>query len=157
MQQGGFSFVTLIHEFGHGHGLAHPHDNGGHSGIMNGVEPEGAGVADYTTGDFDLNQGVFTMMSYEDGWQTSPYGNAATNVGYGYLGGLMAFDIAAIQDKYGVNEDWATGNDIYVLKDVNARRAPFTTSIWDAGGIDEIVLCRHARRQYRPARRHAPI
>ena len=49
-------FVTLIHEFGHGHGLAHPHDNGGHSGIMNGVEAEGAGVADYTTGDFHLNQ-----------------------------------------------------------------------------------------------------
>ena len=43
---------------------------------MHGVEAEGAGVADYTTGDFELNQGVFTMMSYEDGWQTSPYGNA---------------------------------------------------------------------------------
>ena len=122
LQQGGFSFVTLIHEFGHGHGLAHPHDNGGHSGIMNGVEPEGAGVADYTTGDFDLNQGVFTMMSYEDGWQTSPHNphNAPTTGGYGYLGGLMAFDIAAIQDKYGVNEDTATGNDTYVMKDVNA-------------------------------------
>ncbi|MGE0179721.1 MAG: hypothetical protein AB7O91_07880, partial [Sphingomonas sp.] len=100
LQQGGFSFVTLIHEFGHGHGLSHPHDNGGHSGIMNGVEADGP-VADYTTGDFELNQGVFTMMSYEDGWQSSPYGNAETDVGYGYLGGLMAFDIAAIQDKYG--------------------------------------------------------
>ena len=138
LQQGGFSFVTLIHEFGHGHGLAHPHDNGGHSGIMHGVEPEGAGVADYTTGDFNLNQGVFTMMSYEDGWQTSPYGNAPTNVGYGYLGGLMAFDIAAIQDKYGVNEDWATGNDVYVLKDENAA-GTYYTSIWDAGGNDSIV------------------
>ena len=138
LQQGGFSFVTLIHEIGHGHGLAHPHDNGGHSGIMHGVEPEGAGVADYTTGDFDLNQGVFTMMSYEDGWQTSPYGNAATDVGYGYLGGLMAFDVAAIQDKYGVNEDWATGNDVYLLKDVNAP-GTFYTSIWDAGGTDSIV------------------
>jgi serralysin len=138
LQQGGFSFVTLIHEFGHGHGLAHPHDNGGHSGIMNGVEPEGAGVADYTTGDYHLNQSVFTMMSYEDGWQDSPYGNAPTNVGYGYLGGLMAFDIAAIQDKYGVNEDWATGNDTYVLKDVNAAGTYFS-SIWDGGGNDTII------------------
>ena len=138
LAQGGFSFVTLIHEFGHGHGLAHPHDNGGHSGIMNGVEPEGAGVADYTTGDYDLNQGVFSMMSYEDGWQTSPYGNAPTNVGYGYLGGLMAFDIAAIQDKYGVNENHATGNDTYTLKDVNAA-GTFYSSIWDGGGTDEIV------------------
>ena len=138
LQQGGFSFTTLIHEFGHGHGLAHPHDNGGHSGIMNGVVPEGAGVADYTTGDYDLNQGVFTMMSYEDGWQDSPYGNAPTTGGYGYLGGLMAFDIAAIQDKYGVNEDWATGNDTYVIKDVNAP-GTYYTAIWDGGGNDSIV------------------
>jgi Ca2+-binding RTX toxin-like protein len=137
LAQGGFSFVTLIHEFGHGHGLAHPHDNGGHSGIMHGVESEGV-VADYTLGDYDLNQSVFTMMSYEDGWQTSPYGNAETDVGYGYLGGLMAFDIAAIQDKYGVNEDWATGNDTYVLKDVNAA-GTYYSSIWDMGGTDSIV------------------
>jgi Ca2+-binding RTX toxin-like protein len=137
LQQGGFSFVTLIHEFGHGHGLAHPHDNGGHSGIMHGVESEGV-VADYTLGDYDLNQSVFTMMSYEDGWQSSPYGNAETDVGYGYLGGLMAFDIAAIQDKYGVNEDTATGNDVYLLKDVNAA-GTFYSSIWDGGGTDTIA------------------
>jgi Ca2+-binding RTX toxin-like protein len=152
LQQGGFSFVTLIHEVGHGHGLAHPHDNGGHSGIMRGVEPEGAGVADYTTGDYHLNQSVFTMMSYEDGWQDSPYGNAPTTGGYGYLGGLMAFDIAAIQDKYGVNEDWATGNDVYTMKDVNAP-GTFYTSIWDAGGIDSIVYSgtRDANIDLRPA------
>lgn len=138
LAQGGFSFVTLIHEFGHGHGLAHPHDNGGKSGIMNGVESEGAGVADYTTGDFGLNQGVFTMMSYEDGWQSSPYGNAETDVGYGYLGGLMAFDIAAIQDKYGVNESHATGDDVYTLKDVNAP-GTYYSAIWDGGGTDRIA------------------
>ncbi|MEA3054138.1 MAG: serralysin [Sphingomonadales bacterium] len=152
LAQGGFSFVTLIHEFGHGHGLAHPHDNGGHSGIMHGVEPEGAGVADYTTGDYHLNQSVFTMMSYEDGWQDSPYGNASTTAGYGYLGGLMAFDIAAIQDKYGVNEDTAIGDDTYTLKDVNAA-GTFYTSIWDAGGIDEIVYggSKNANIDLRPA------
>jgi Ca2+-binding RTX toxin-like protein len=140
LAQGGFSFVTLIHEFGHGHGLAHPHDNGGHSGIMNGVEPEGAGVADYTTGNFDLNQGVFTMMSYEDGWQTSPNNphNASTTAGYGYLGGLMAFDIAAIQDKYGVNEDTATGDNTYTIIDVNAA-GTYYTSIWDVSGNDTIA------------------
>jgi hypothetical protein len=138
LAQGGFSFVTLIHEFGHGHGLAHPHDNGGHSGIMNGVEEEGLGVADYTTGDYALNQGVFTMMSYEDGWQSSPYGNADTDVGFGYLGGLMALDIAAIQDKYGVNEDYNTGDNTYVMPDENVP-GTFFYSIWDAGGTDEIV------------------
>ena len=136
LQQGGFSFVTLIHEFGHGHGLAHPHDNGGRSGIMNGVTSDGP-VADYTLGDYELNQAVFTMMSYQDGWQSSPYGNAPTDVGYGYLGGLMAFDIAAIQDKYGVNEDYNKGNNVYVLKDENAA-GTYYYSIWDAGGNDTI-------------------
>lgn len=137
LARGGFTFVTLIHELGHGHGLAHPHDSGGRSGVLSGVETEGA-VADYTLGDFNLNQGVFTMMSYEDGWQTSPYGQADTSDPYGWLGGLMAFDIAAIQDKYGVNEDTNTGDDVYVLKDVN-EAGTFYESIWDAGGEDQIV------------------
>lgn len=136
LEQGGFSFVTLIHEFGHGHGMAHPHDNGGRSGIMRGVVEESP--FDYTTGDFELNQGVFTMMSYEDGWQSSPYGNAETDAGYGYLGGLMAFDIATIQDKYGVNEEWATGDDVYRLKDENAA-GTYYYSIWDGGGEDTMV------------------
>ena len=137
LQQGGFSFVTLIHEFGHGHGMAHPHDNGGRSGVMRGVVADGP-VADYTLGDHSLNQAVFTMMSYQDGYPESPHGNAATDVGYGYLGGLMAFDIAVIQDKYGVNEEYRTGDDTYTLKDVN-EAGTFYYSIWDAGGIDQVV------------------
>jgi serralysin len=148
LQQGGFSFVTLIHEFGHGHGLAHPHDTGGNSTRMPGVKaivntpagpvPEPTNTyPNYTRGEFDLNQGVFTMMSYQDGWETSPYGNAKTDVGYGYLGGLMAFDIAVIQAKYGVNEEWATGDNLYELKDVN-EAGTFYSSIWDGGGSDEI-------------------
>ncbi len=151
LKAGGFSYITLIHELGHGHGLAHPHDNGGRSGIMRGVVAEGVAF-DYTTGDFDLNQGVFTMMSYEDGWVKSPYGNASTTAGYGYLGGLMAFDIAAIQDKYGVNEDTNTGNNVYVLKDVNAS-GTFYKAIWDNAGIDTITYsgARAATIDLRPA------
>lgn len=133
---GGFTFTTLIHEMGHGHGLAHPHDNGGHSGVMDGVTSDGPAF-DYTTGDYGLNQAVYTMMSYQDGWQESPYGQAATTDPYGWLGSLMAFDVAAIQDKYGVNEDHATGDDVYTLKDENAP-GTYYSCIWDAGGTDEI-------------------
>jgi serralysin len=169
LQQGGFSFVTLIHEFGHGHGLAHPHDTGGGSSVMHGVQTNGVPGDDGGAGDFDLNQGVNTMMSYNDGWEKSPYGQAETNnEGYGWLGSLMALDIAVIQDKYGVNEDWATGNDTYVLKDVNewgvyidsatgqpavhdatnqattrdgyyVGESTYYSSIWDAGGVDQIT------------------
>jgi serralysin len=136
LQRGAFSFVTLIHEMGHGHGLAHPHDDGGHSGVMHGVTANGPAF-DYTTGDFDLNQGVYTMMSYQDGWETSPYGSAETTDPNGWLGGPMAFDIAALQDKYGVNEDYKAGDDTYIMKDVNAP-GTFYECLWDAGGSDRI-------------------
>src|SRR5688572_909978 len=168
LQPGGFSFVTLIHEFGHGMGLAHPHDTGGGSSIMPGVVTSGVPGDDGGAGTYKLNQGVFTMMSYNDGWEESPYGLAETNnEGYGWLGSLMALDIAVIQDKYGVNEEWATGDDTYVLKDVNewgvyidaatgqpaqhdasnaattrdgyyVGQSTFYSSIWDAGGTDKI-------------------
>ena len=36
LNQGGYGYVTFIHEFGHGMGLAHPHDTGGGSTVMNG-------------------------------------------------------------------------------------------------------------------------
>src|SRR3546814_12370501 len=83
-------------------------------------------------------------MSYNDGWTTAPSGQprsggiTGTEVDhYGWVASLSPLDIAVIQDKYGVNEEWATGNDTYVLKDVNAP-GTFYDSIWDAGGTDTI-------------------
>jgi serralysin len=159
---GGVFFGTLIHELGHGHGMSHPHDNGGRSSIMRGVEEIETFV--YTTGDFNLNQGVYTMMSYQDGWQESPYGQPRNDLGYGFIGSLMAFDIAVIQDKYGVNEEYATGNDTYVLPDENSaaqfdadgkmtKEGTSWKSIWDAGGTDQIVYngSKDANIDLRPA------
>ncbi len=144
---GGFYFPTLLHELGHGHGLAHPHDNGGRSSIMNGAGPSDdpvEGAIGGGLGDFDLSQQVFTIMSYNDGWSSSPYGQPSAGgvTGteadhYGWVASLSPLDIAVIQDKYGVNEEWATGNDVYLLKDVNAA-GTFYSSIWDGGGTDEI-------------------
>ena len=158
LQPGGFYFPTLLHEFGHGLGLAHPHDNGGRSSIMRGAGGGTAGIGG-GLGDFDLSQQVFTIMSYNDGWQTSPYGQprsggiTGTQVDhFGWVGSLSPLDIAAIQDKYGVNEEWATGNDVYTIKDVNAPGTYFS-SIWDGGGIDSIVYdgARDASIDLRPA------
>ncbi|HYD88423.1 MAG TPA: M10 family metallopeptidase C-terminal domain-containing protein [Vitreimonas sp.] len=143
LQQGGYYFPTLLHEFAHGHGMAHPHDDGGESSIMRGAGGGTAGIGG-ALGDFNLSQQVFTIMSYNDGWQTSPYGQTrsggltGTEVDhYGWMGTLAALDIAVIQDKYGVNEEWATGDDVYTLKDVNGA-GTFYSTIWDAGGADEI-------------------
>ena len=132
LQQGGYGFLTLIHEMGHGVGLAHPHDTGGGSTVMEGVT-EAFG----SYGLFDMNQGINTVMTYNDGWSLAPHGLPTTD-GYGWQGTMMALDIAVLQQKYGPNFGYHTGNDTYVLPDVNAP-GTYYQSIWDAGGIDEIV------------------
>jgi Ca2+-binding RTX toxin-like protein len=148
LTKGGFFFPTLLHEFGHAHGLAHPHDNGGRSSIMRGAGGGTGGIGG-AYGDFNLSQGIFTMMSYNDGWDLRPDGTraspsipvtaigAANQADYGHVGSFGALDIAVLQDKYGVNEEYARGDNVYQLKDVNARGTYYET-IWDGGGTDTI-------------------
>jgi Ca2+-binding RTX toxin-like protein len=134
VQQGGYHFITFIHEFGHGMGMAHPHDTGGGSEVMHGVEGDIA--SGYTTGDFGLNQGIYTTMTYNDGWPDGPEGTSDSD-DYGYQGTMMALDVALLQQKYGANMDYNTGDDTYLMPDVNAP-GTFYACIWDAGGKDTI-------------------
>lgn len=134
LQRGGYAFAVILHEFGHAHGLAHPHDNGGGSDVMLGVT---ASTGSY--GLFDLNQGVYTVMSYNDAWDKHPDGPSPftlAGIGRGWSGSLSAFDIAKLQERYGVNEA-NTGNDVYVLQDANAT-GTFYQTIWDTAGTDSI-------------------
>ncbi len=133
LEQGGDGFYTLIHEFGHGMGLAHPHDEGGSSTKLKGVSSQ---WGDY--GKNGLNQGVFTVMSFNSTWYNSPDGwQPPVGATYGLAGTMMALDIAVLQNKYGPNISFATGNDIYELPSANGS-GTFYSSIWDAGGTDEI-------------------
>ncbi|MER2514099.1 MAG: M10 family metallopeptidase [Nitrosomonas ureae] len=135
LHPGGYDFTTFIHEFGHAVGLKHPHDSGG------GGRPNFPGVTapfgDY--GDFNLNQGLYTMMSYNDGWPAGPNGplDPASIPDYGYEGTPMAFDIAALQFLYGSNTNFRVGNNVYTLSSTNAP-GTFYSSIWDTKGIDTI-------------------
>jgi serralysin len=131
LAQGGFGFVTIIHELGHGFGLAHPHDRGGSSTVFPGVHSSS------DLGDHELNQGIYTMMSYNDGWATHPDGEPPS-LRYGYIGTPMAIDIAVLQDKYGANTAHKVGNNLYRLPDVN-QAGTFFSCIWDAGGEDTIA------------------
>jgi serralysin len=132
--QGGYAFSVILHEFGHAHGLAHPHDNGGGSEVMLGVTgPFGS------YGIYDLNQGVYTVMSYNDAWDLHPDGPSpftAAGIDNGWTGTLSAFDIALLQQRYGAAAH-ATGNTVYQLDDVQAVGTYYET-IWDTGGNDEI-------------------
>jgi serralysin len=130
---GGFSYGVILHEFGHAHGIAHPHDTGGGSEIMLGVT-----AAQGSLGVYDLNQGVYSVMSYNDGWNTHPDGDrnySAATRGSGWSQTLGAFDIAILQARYGEHA-YNEGNNVYTIADTQATSSYQT--IWDSAGTDTI-------------------
>lgn len=114
LNQGGVGFETIVHEIGHALGLKHPHDNG------LGTHPTFAQAGISANDNTD-----YTVMSYNSSASNSS-GNAATP---------MLFDILAIQQIYGANMSYHTGNDGYVLSSAGTA---YKQTIWDAGGIDTL-------------------
>lgn len=130
LEQGGDGFVLLLHEFGHGMGLVHPHADNVSTGSFPGVD------SSHDTGHHDLNQGANTVMSYIDGWSSGPMG-ATSSYHFGHAGTPMAFDIAVVQAIYGPNTTHASGNNDYLLPSSNTQ-GTYYSSIWDTGGADTI-------------------
>ena len=96
LEPGGLALSTFIHEIGHALGLAHPHDNDGKTVRMPGVS------ADDDLGTHEFNQGVYTVMTYNDGWtEQDPWGSGVNDRGYN--SGPGAYDFAAIQFLYGAD------------------------------------------------------
>jgi len=129
LDQGQYGFITVIHELGHGMGLAHPHDGGDHSDAT--VFPGVRGP--WSTGTYGLNQGIWTTMSYNDGWDKAP----SASYEYGWQGTLMALDVTSLQEIYGANMATAASDDDYQLPDTLAS-GTFWECIWDPGGVDTI-------------------
>src|SRR5688572_15537620 len=86
-------------------------------------------------------------MSYNGGWQTHPDGGltGAANsdpAGFrsdaGWLATMGAFDIAKLQQRYGVQPAYAAGDTVYTMLDVNAEGTYWET-IYDTGGNDTIA------------------
>lgn len=131
LDTGGFMYGVAVHELGHGLGLGHPHDTGIGSDVMDGVSGSG------DTGDYNLNQAVYTAMSYVEGSDIA--GVAASNANTGHGATFGALDIAVLQEYYGANTTWASGDDTYDLFDNNntGSGAGYYT-IWDTNGTDVI-------------------
>ncbi len=128
---GAYFFTTILHEIGHALGLGHPHDTGLSTTVMSGVTSP---FNDY--GANNLNQGVYTVMSYNDGW-TQVNGNLSPYAQFGGSTGLGALDIAALQALYGANTTHNSGNTVYTLPSANVSGTGYQ-SIWDTGGNDTI-------------------
>ena len=135
LDAGGLGFDTILHELGHGLGLAHPFDSGGTSTVMTGVLSSTNG-GDYSGYGYQ-NQGVYTVMSYNDGWPSAYQVGATTGYRYGYDRTPMAIDVAALQGKYGINPNINSGDTTYALDTVVGQGS--YRSIWDTGGTDTIT------------------
>jgi len=120
LEVGTRGWEVLVHEFGHGLGLAHPHDQGFGSVRMEGVRRW------WHPGDFELNDVRFTVMSYREAG-VPQYGNAT---------GPMALDIAVLQERYGTTRSHH-GDDSYLLPDRNILGTGYSC-LWDTGGEDTI-------------------
>lgn len=133
LEAGGLGYQTITHEVLHGLGLAHPHDTGGSSDIMPGVtEPFNS------YGQDGLNQGIYTTMSYNRGYNLGETGTAVSfDYVYGAEAGPMALDIALLQQAYGANTTSASGNNVYILDGANGTGTHWQ-AIWDTGGTDEV-------------------
>jgi len=133
LRNGGDSFATITHELLHGLGMAHPHDFGGSSLPMQEVYYR---FDDYGRG--NLNQGIFTTMSYNSGYHTGTPGSEGDDARqWGYEIGPMALDIAVLQAKYGVNTTTGAGDTVYTLPTANIGGTGWR-AIWDVTGVDEI-------------------
>ena len=131
--KGSMGLVTMVHEIGHLLGLAHPHDGGP---APDATTFQGVDWWDpYEVGSGGLNQGIYTTMSYNFGWPSHVPDHTAESWGLQY--GPMALDIAAIQEIYGANTTYASGDNVYVLPQTSGP-GTYWSSIWDTGGIDTI-------------------
>jgi serralysin len=139
LEAGAPGWELMLHEFGHGLGLAHPHDEGFGSVVMEGVRPPGRDDSyPFDPGDFGLNSSRFTVMSYRG----MGVDNASTRA-YGYALGPMAFDIAVLQERYGATRSHHR-DDSYVLPARNETGTGYLC-LWDTGGEDTISAGRTER------------
>ncbi|HEV2864940.1 MAG TPA: M10 family metallopeptidase C-terminal domain-containing protein, partial [Allosphingosinicella sp.] len=130
---GNYEWTTFIHETGHTLGLKHGHEAPALSPDRDSVE--------------------FSVMTYRSYVGASvDEGSGYTNETWGFPQTLMMYDIAALQEMYGADYTYNSGNSVYTWSPVNGSfringavqwtpggNRVFMT-LWDGGGEDTYDL-----------------
>ncbi len=129
LEAGGYGFMVLLHEIGHLLGLSHPHDGSSADGsVLPGVRRTPYHGDGGTTGDYELNQDIHTLMSYNAGWPTGP-GGPTNTASSGWTATPMALDVALLQQKYGARADVGAPGTVYPLTDATGPGVGYRT-LW---------------------------
>jgi hypothetical protein len=120
IKEGGWGYYELIHEFGHGFGLGHPHDTSLESTIMPGIGNDPyyyPSIAGYIN-----NSSFNTVMSYN--WLVFFLPNYTDNLSHkiGYSQTLMPLDASALRWIYNLSSAGKAYISKYGVKVINPEK-----------------------------------
>ena len=128
---GTYGYQVLLTMLGGALGLALPYSDTNGSKILPGLSP----TTPFARGPDGLNDTINSVMAQGIGWDKFD----TVNFQSGARGTFGAWDIAALQAKYGAVPDTNPGDTVYTLTDNFISSPSYFKTIYDTGGEDWIV------------------
>ena len=120
-EEGGYGFLTLIHEIGHSLGVDHS--------FVVSTAPQSLDSLRYTVMSYNWLEERYVSFSIEDGQFFANFTQPVADT-------PMVLDIAVAQHFYGADPDTRSNSTVYAFKAMN----PSLQTIYDAGGTDTFDL-----------------